>query len=256
MKYSHNNEQQIIQRIIDTISTENTEYVDIGASDGVEMSNTLFLAQRQWNGLCVEYNTTKYNALLKNYASFNNIKFSNEKATPDTILGILDSKNINKKFTFLNLDIDGYDYFVLNTLLSQYKPSIICCEINEKIPPPIKFTVLYNDTYYWNDAPFFGQSISQVQELCKTHGYEIINVEYNNVFLVNADLSHKFITYTNNNDIKQIWKTGYLDKPDRKIKFSHNNGFEPIYNMTDDDVVSFINKAYIKHAGKYIISKG
>ena len=38
------------------------------------------------------------------------------------------------KIGFLDLDIDGYDYFVLETLLSKHKPKLISCETNEKIP--------------------------------------------------------------------------------------------------------------------------
>ena len=249
MKYSHNNEQQYIEELIKELNLPDKNYVDIGASDGVEMSNTLFLAQKGWNGFCVEYNTSKFNALVNNYKSYPQIKCSNQKATPATILDIMKG-NTPKTFTVLNLDIDGYDYFVLDKLLEEYKPAIICAEINEKIPPPIKFTVLYSDTYSWSDAPFFGQSIEQVQVLCKKYNYSIVNVEYNNVFLVNNMVPNK---------LKQLvpldaWLSGYFYKPDRTTRFSHNNGWDPIYRMSAQEGIEFINKVYVNHKGRYQVS--
>ena len=42
----------------------------------------------------------------------------------------------------------------------------ICAEINEMIPPPIKFAVRYDPSYRWQGSHFFGQSLSQLHELC------------------------------------------------------------------------------------------
>ena len=250
MKYSHNNEQDYIDSILKRLDLNNT-YVDIGASDGIEMSNTLFLAQRGWNGLCVEYNSSKYASLVNNYKQFTKIKFSNEKVTPFSVCEILRKTDNPKKFDVLNLDIDGYDYFVLEALLKgEYRPTLICAEINEKIPPPIKFTVLYDDAYSWTDAPFFGQSIEQVQMLCTTYDYSILNVEYNNVFLIDNKVDHKLSTMSS----KEAWTQGYFNKPDRTTRFSFNNGFEPIYSMTPEDAINFINRAYGRHVGRYSIS--
>ena len=248
MKYSHNDEQQYIQYLLDVLKLTDKTYVDVGASDGIEMSNTYFLAQNNWNGFCVEYNPIKYNALIRNYTRFTNIKYSNNKATPDTILDIL-GDNTPKSFDFLNLDIDGYDYYVLDKLLTTYRPKIICAEINEKIPPPIKFAVLYSDTYTWNDAPFFGQSIEMINDLCNSHNYSIVNVEYNNIFLVDNLVEHNLTKLSTT----EAWTNGYYNKPDRRIKFSHNNGFEPIYALSPEQMIVFINNAFIKHKGKYTI---
>lgn len=248
MKYSHNDEQQYIQYLLSILNLRDNTYVDVGASDGIEMSNTYFLAQNNWNGLCVEYNPIKYESLINNYKEFHNIRYSNRKVTPNTILDIL-TNNTPNIFDFLNLDIDGYDYHILDKLLTKYTPKIICTEINEKIPPPIKFTVSYSDTYTWNDAPFFGQSIEMVQDLCNNHNYSIVNVEYNNVFLVTNTIKHNLKIL----NTKEAWTVGYYDKLDRKTKFHYNNHFEPIYNMTPIQGIDFINNQFIKHNGEYTI---
>jgi hypothetical protein len=61
--------------------------------------------------------------------------------TPNNVVSLLLANDTPKEFAFLNLDLDGYDYFVLEQILTHYRPKLICKEINEKIPPPIKFSV-------------------------------------------------------------------------------------------------------------------
>jgi len=91
---------------------------------------------------------------------------------------------------FLNIDIDGYDYYVLDAILSTYRPHLITAEINENIPPPIKFSILYTKNGSWNgwsgksSDHFFGMSISKLYDLCIKHSYDLINLNYNNAFLM------------------------------------------------------------------------
>ncbi len=88
-----------------------------------------------------------------------------------------------------DIDIDGYDYFVLDELLSSFRPAIICAEINEVIPPPIKFTVKLHPSYVWGENHFLGQSICQLSLLCKKYDYILVELHYNNAFLVPKELN-------------------------------------------------------------------
>lgn len=88
----------------------------------------------------------------------------------------------------MSLDRDGYDYFVLEAILQKFRPSSIITEVNEKIPPPLEFTVLFDEEYSWDVNHFFGQSISQLKKLCDLHNYTIVNLEYNNAFLVPKEI--------------------------------------------------------------------
>ena len=242
MKYSHNNEEQYINNFIKELGLTDNMYVDVGASNGIHMSNTLFLAKRGWNGFCVEYDPAIYAELIKNYKEFTKIKFSNQKATPDKILDIFEKNDIPKTFSFLNLDIDGYDYFVLDKILFKYRPSVICTEINEKIPPPVRFTVLYDDNYKWTDAPFFGQSIQQVQELCESYNYYITMVEFNNAFLIDNKLNNKLPKPS----VEKAWREGYFDKLKNKTGLASQTNTE--------EAVKIINDMFTEHKGEYKIS--
>ena len=66
MNYSQNNEQQIIINLFK--GKRDGIFMDIGANDGVTLSNTFALANNfGWTGLLVEASPKAYERLLKNY---------------------------------------------------------------------------------------------------------------------------------------------------------------------------------------------
>lgn len=88
-----------------------------------------------WEGVAVECDAEKFAQLSKLYIKFPNVRLVRNKIVPDNVNDILKGCSIPKNFAFLNFDIDGYDFYVLDSLLSEYRPSLMCVEINEKIPP-------------------------------------------------------------------------------------------------------------------------
>jgi len=77
MNYSQNNEQEIIINLFK--GKRNGTFIDIGANDGVTLSNTFALANFYgWTGLLVEASPKAYERLLKNYELINGqIDFQN-----------------------------------------------------------------------------------------------------------------------------------------------------------------------------------
>lgn len=62
--YSQNNEQEIILNFFKDFKGT---FLDIGANDGITLSNTHALALNGWNGLCVEASPNAFKMLLGNY---------------------------------------------------------------------------------------------------------------------------------------------------------------------------------------------
>jgi hypothetical protein len=220
--------------------------VDIGASDGVEMSNTSHLYNSKWSGLAIECDKEKFYRLAKNFKDLD-VDLAKVFVTPDNVNSLLKTFNVPKNFGLLSLDIDGYDYFVLENILKEYKPTIICAEINEKIPPPIKFSVKYKKGYFWNSSHFFGQSISMLDELCVKKGYNLAEVHYNNAFYISNGLLKKKMS------AEEGYKKGYQNKKDRKDKFPWNSDFEEIFGMNVDKQKNFINSKFKEYKNKYVI---
>ncbi|GJD23728.1 hypothetical protein RIVM261_086840 [Rivularia sp. IAM M-261] len=246
VKYCYLDEESVIEKYLDLVDVNNQYCVDIAASDGVNMSNTCFLFQQGWSGLAVECDGAKFAALASNYRNFPNVTLSKSFVTPENIVSILEAHGVSQKFDFLNLDIDGYDYYVLDKMLSSFRPSLICTEINEKIPPPLKFTIKWNPSYVWENNHFYGQSICQLYLLCEKYEYSLVELHYNNAFLIPKEISPHSITP------EEAYRQGYLERSDRKQKFPWNADFEPIHNLTSEQALDYVNKFFAKYQGKYI----
>jgi hypothetical protein len=224
----------IIEDILNKIDTK--YFIDIGSSCHTEESQSeLLLNYEGWSGLMFECNYEKHKIQVEKMTS-KNVKVILDKVTPNNILDILEKENVPDNF-FLSLDIDGYDYYVLEKILSKYNPKLIISEINEKIPPPIKFTVNFNDDIYWTGGHYYGYSISMLEGLLSTYNYKIKSLEYNNVILEPGKQEES---------IEEIYNNGYLNREYRKTLFHYNSDFEEIYEINSvDDKISFIKDKFL-----------
>lgn len=220
-------------------------FVDIGASDNPYESQTELLIENGWSGIMFECDPVKFRGVSSRLAG-KSVTVLPTKVTPDNIAQLLKENNAPNDF-FLSLDIDGYDYFVLNAILENFAPQFIISEINEKIPPPMKFSVLYEPKYWWGGSHFYGYSIGMLEDLLPAHGYKIDCLDYNNVILVPG---------TQEKSLQDIYNEGYFTKPDRQSRFYYNEDFEPIYSMSYDEQVKFVRTKFSKYEGRYSIDGG
>ena len=142
-------------------------YVDIGAHHPIQRNNTHLLFKKGWEGINIDVN--QFSIELFNFLRPNDLNlqiavsdkegeisffyqkkfsqlnttdkevakenfqgnFQEKKVKCQTIQNILDnSKFKNKKIDFLNIDVEGAEMKVLNTLNFEiYDPSLICIEI-------------------------------------------------------------------------------------------------------------------------------
>ena len=245
---SNFNEEIIIADLIQRINPSEHFYVDIGAGDGETMSNSYPLIRQGWEGLAVEGDGGRFATLAHRYAPFPNAKLSRNFVTPDNVISIFKGYNVPHNFAFLSLDIDGYDYFVLEKILSTYRPLLICAEINEKIPPPLAFTVLYSPAYEWTHGSFYGQSISMLEQLALKNNYKLVKLEYNNAFLIPkecTDMPHV--------PAAEAYKVGYLDKKDRLSLMPWNEEFEVALKMSPKQATAFFNEKFKEQKEKFML---
>lgn len=245
-QYSHIDEESVIQKYLRVLKLDNGFSVDIAASDGITMSNTYSLFKRGWSGLAVECDEVKFAKLKSAYSNFSSVKLSNSMVTPENVLSVLSENGVPKEFDFLSFDIDGYDYHVLDQMLSAYRPKLICAEINEKVPPPIKFSVNFDKSYFWDGTHFFGMSISKVAELCSKHNYSLVELHYNNVFMIpNEICPFKCLS------AEAAYSDGYKNRIDRHEKFHWNKDMETVLNLNPTDALTFINNRFSKYLGRF-----
>lgn len=247
--FSNFGEESVLRALLEKAGDARRFFVDIGAGDGETSSNTCFLARQGWDGLSVEWDGGRFARMAYRYAAFPGARLLRARVTPDNVLALLAGAEVPEAFGVLSLDIDSYDHFVLDRLLSAHRPAVVCAEINEKIPPPIRFTVKWSPDHAWSYDHFFGQSLSLLEDLGKRHGYVLAGLEYNNAFLVPRDAPGAAPLTA-----EAAYRRGYLDRPDRLQRLPWNKDMEDLHAMSPAAAVSALRDRFAKYAGRYLLS--
>jgi FkbM family methyltransferase len=161
-------------------------YVDVGCYHPLQRSNTMLLYQKGWRGINIDisdFSIKLFNFLRpddfnlnlavsdkegeidmffqKKLSQLSTIKeknaknafqgnILNKKILSKRLTSILDeSKYKDQKIDFLNIDVEGADFEVLQSLnLNKYSPELICIEVIEKnLENSDVFNFLYKNRY-------------------------------------------------------------------------------------------------------------
>ena len=238
------NDQQVIQKFLDKTDKGEKIYVDIGSSYESNLPKEIIKDGNKT--LFFEIDSIKASAWKNDH----NFEIINQKVTPNNVYDLIFEKiSKDSEITFIDIDIDGYDFHVLNNLLQKTRPFLITAEINEKIPPPIKFSVKYNDNYFWDASHFYGMSISKFDELAKTYEYDLIELTANNVYAIRKDKNTGFQTFSSESLYNEKYKNPRLKG--LLPEFNYNNNFDNILNMNKNDAIKYINSFFINYIDQY-----
>ena len=165
--YSQNREEEII---LNHFKNFKGTFLDLGAYDGVDLSNTRALTELGWSGVCIEPNPVIFERLCDNLKAFNKVieyKFAlgTENKTvmmqmndsyystvkqsevdrwrgsfkfESAEVQMLDFKSFlefskYKTFDFISIDCEGLDYEILAQInLDEVKCKMVCVETNSK----------------------------------------------------------------------------------------------------------------------------
>lgn len=243
------NEYAVITSLMKLLGAKPGYVVDIGASDGVNQSSTLRFFTRGFPGLAIEFDPRKFRALSFVLADVPLVALARAKVTPCNVARLLDGFEVPKDFLLLNLDIDSYDLEVVAALLSSgFRPKIISLEINEMIPPGLYFNVLFDEAHSSNGDRFFGCSIDAAWETLVPLGYELVQVEYNNAFFVNAEYCNSGVQGI---APKEGWEKGFFERSNRRKLFWWNSDFEYWLHLTTLEAMGAIDDHFTPYRGKY-----
>ena len=249
-RFSNFGEERILRKYIAELLPEGASRtaVDIGAGDGVRGSNTYALFREGWRGVGFEGSNRKVCKLAAAYKHYPQVSAANCVVTPSNVAPLLKAYNVEREFGVLSLDIDSYDYWVLDALLGAFRPRLVVTEINEKIPPPVRFVVKYDPDFRLQHH-FFGYSIASLEELCERHDYTLIALEYNNAFIAPRELEGARPL-----DFARAYREGYLERPDRQERFWRNSDMEILHSLAPAEAARFIDQFFARHRGKYELS--
>ena len=172
-----------------------------------------------------------------------------DKITPENVVKILSEITDRKDPKLLDLDIDGYDFHVLSALLEGgYRPSLILAETNEKIPPPIKFSVKYDPDYRWDGTHFYGMSLAKVEELFQKHEYDIVDLSYANVYAIPKEENDGIRAYSSEEAYDEFYRNAGWER-----HFYGNRNVAEVLSMSAARGVDFFNNHFARYQGKYDI---
>jgi len=228
--------EEHIYRLLAELQVRDRHCVDIAAADGKQGSNTYALFRDHWLGLAVEADEHMFRRLAINYATLPAVQLHRGFVTPQNVESLITAAGIPESFGFLSLDIDGYDYDVLLAILSTFRPALMCVEINEKIPPPVRFAVRYSPEFVYRSGACYGMSLAALEDLRREKDYVIIDLWYNNALLAPAECGRESL------DMTVAYKQGYIDRADRLEKLPWNLPFEVVQKMAPAEIVEFLNE--------------
>lgn len=245
-------EREGLESVVSLLGLTGGVVVDIGASDGYSQSSTAGLFARPgWKGVAVEMNPIKFFKLAYLYAKFADARLIRHRVTPDNVGALLDFSEVPADFEVLNLDIDSYDLYVLEALLTHgYTPKIVSMEINEKIPPGIYFSVSYNDDHVWMNDHFYGCSIESASRLMAANGFFLHRVIYNNAIFISRAAAGDAVP---RQEPALAYGVGYRDQVDRKALFPWNSDVEHWLHLDAKAAAKSIETYFNKYQGRFTI---
>lgn len=173
-KYSQGGEEIEIARIFKVLGVEKGRLADLGAGDGYALSNTRRLIENGWTGVLLDGDPRGASDVDKVWI------------TKDTI--VLELIKRIASINFLNIDLDGNDYHILEAVLESCSPDLIVAEYNPIFQRDEAVVMPYNPDHVWNNDTYYGMSLAACEQVGKRFGYTLIHLHGGiNAFLLRDD---------------------------------------------------------------------
>ncbi len=136
--------------------------------------------------LCIKY-------YFEYFLSFNKKKISNTFVTKNNINKLINNfYSENEEIDCISIDVDGNDYFLMETL--NFKPKLIIIEYNFWLSKEESITMPYQEDYSWDGNIYYGASLLALNNLANKKNYRLIAIDSSctNAFFIRNDLAHNF----------------------------------------------------------------
>lgn len=199
--HSQFGEDGIIEEIFKLIEPRSRVCIEVGAWDGMYLSNTKNLWTHGWKGILIEGDKEKYLNLVENVKPYDCLAlhyFVGRDPQCDSLDYILHAHTITDSVDLLSIDVDGNDYYIFESL-QQTRPRVVICEINPTIPYYLDVYADYNN--------YFGCSIAALNRVAKAKGYILVACTDVNCFYIREEEYHLLNNYETDVD-KIVNKNG------------------------------------------------
>jgi hypothetical protein len=200
-------EDGILEAIFEKIGETNRQFVDVGACDPINISNSYDLvSNKNWHGVLIEMDNGWYQKCKNHYSDRDDVHCLHTKVSRDnTIDKILDSLDFPEVYDVLSIDIDSIDYFVWKDH-QRYKPRVVIVECNPSIDTDISF--IQKD--FSRENINIGNSARALVDLGKEMGYELVAHLFVNCIFVLKEEFHKL--EIGDNSLERLFTSPFIPK--------------------------------------------
>lgn len=191
--FSQWGEDGIIQWLISNVDLDRKLFVEFGVEDYMESNTRFLLMNNNWSGLIIDGSEENIGKVKQWDAYWKyDLKAVSRFITRDNINSIISEEGILGDIGLLSVDIDGNDYWVLDSI-DCIRPRILICEYNNIFGSDKKVTVPYDEGFYRTDKHYsnlyWGCSLGALRGWSERSGYYYMgsNSAGNNAFFVRKD---------------------------------------------------------------------
>jgi hypothetical protein len=213
---SQNGEDGIIEKLLEILPETPKVCLEVGAYDGMDMSNTYRLWNAcGWKAILIEASTSRFAELEKNASGFPNVVTLNTMIEPTgkrSLFQLLSGLGQPTHLGVLSLDIDANELDFLENFDGMLA-DIVVLEFNYDFPPDVFYTDMPGDV-------FFRHSAKAVETMALRKGFRIVACTGPNAILVrNAALSQSAALQLPNLPIEALFDYAFLRKkyPSRAV---------------------------------------
>jgi len=191
--YSQWGEQAMIFDALNKLPERDGWCVDIGAGDGVTLSNTRALIEAGYNAVLIEGSPAKFAKIPDDPR----VRKLCEMVKPESARSMLSRfASLPIDYDFLSIDVDGLDYQIWKSLFPHI-PKLVMVEFNPTMDETLEFIQQADAT---TDT---GSSLPAIVRLANALGYELIATTATNALFVWEDYFDHF--GIRDNSIRALW---------------------------------------------------
>lgn len=186
---SQNEEDGMTLALLKAAGAPGRRFVEIGC--GRSGGNSAVLAyELGWTGLMVDASRTATQHASRTFAINPGVCVICSDVRVDNINELVASHGLTGEVDFFSLDVDSYDYWLLDALTA-CSPRVLVMEYNALFGPDRAVTVPYDAPF--NSAPkgYGGASLAALEKLGHRKGYRLVGCENSgvNAFFLRSDLA-------------------------------------------------------------------
>jgi hypothetical protein len=187
--WSQNEEDGIILALFEHAGITNRRFVEIGS--GRSGGNAAMLAQEcGWSGLMIDCVPEAIDSLRARFSHNPGVVGTAAFVTPDNVNELLTQHGFTGEVDLLSIDIDSYDYWVLEAL-SVCTPRLLVVEYNANFGPTRAVTIPKDQPLSGMPKEYRGASLAALVKAARRKGYRLVVCDPTgvNAFFLRSDVA-------------------------------------------------------------------